>query len=989
MSRTSTRRVEVMPAYRDEGKGVPKGSGRPRTGQPTILTRLQSLFPTASSPRASAILAPISPELKVSTEASTRPLPRFLKIRVVSWNMHDSLPKGNLEDLLGTVPPYVPCPGNEPDKLRIPNMSTEDGHPYHVVVVAGQECPTVSGLPMGLGASFRPKEKDRTKESEKGAKKKKGKDVKENDKDEEGEPDSTTPSNPPLSPSGDAGSHGPTSGWSWILEEWYCHGLGQRKDGAGTSSASELYDSQAAKSGTEAGPPTQSDCGVVQRDDDVCSSEVEKKKKDSGKYKHSCKDKAHIGPYELLAKERLMGIYMAVFIYRDLKPLVRGISRSSVSTGIIGGRLGNKGGVGISINLDGTTLLFVNAHLAAHEDRTMTRVANFQKIKAELQVNDFLSQDDPRVMSEDLTDKFDYTFLFGDLNFRLDITRLHADWLISRQAYDEALTFDQLLSLMKKGRAFTGFNEAPIYFPPTFKYNVMKSIKRDRSVYSKELGRALGSKRWLGQRSNQNLSELQETETELDAGQVADDSRGASMDADEDNGSFVSTAVSATSMQSRATGNGTSSGNDGFFASSTSPRPSSKTNDDNAPTNNNTPAGKLFIAKAALKAKAKWISVVRPIVPRQPIVRRVSKTSQHSGFSASFPQFKSHRTNSDSTASAFRAAASAIELGRSHSDLRRMSSKKSVKSARSAKTPGSAKGTENTRQESDTGAYDSSSKQRVPSWCDRILWKTTIRPEPDSEDESDTVQPDPRSSALGPRMLAFFSQAFRPYSSRARTTSLISLPSISTAEAAPPLPEKDSPRPATARSDSQPLMDQVSLGSDKESALLKVKSLANVVNMRKARNPKLLKSRSIEPTSTTPLITSSTRKRRSRAYSAMPVISAPVVTLPEDATAIAETANQEPPPVPPKDHVARLRTTSNRGWLRLSFFNRDTEIEPLAAGLTYETPQNQKPPPAKPHKPHRGETVPLSYKSLDDQAMRQLEGRSDHRPVIGSYIVYI
>ena len=35
-----------------------------------------------------------------------------------------------------------------------------------------------------------------------------------------------------------------------------------------------------------------------------------------------------------------------------------------MTTGLIGGRLGNKGGVGISINLDGTSLLFVNAHLA-------------------------------------------------------------------------------------------------------------------------------------------------------------------------------------------------------------------------------------------------------------------------------------------------------------------------------------------------------------------------------------------------------------------------------------------------------------------------------------------------------------------------------------------------------------------------------------------------------------------------------------------------
>lgn len=240
---------------------------------------------------------------------------------------------------------------------------------------------------MGLGASFRPKEKERTKEGEKAAKKKKGKDGKENDKDEEGEVEGPAAPNPPLSPGGDTNTHGSTSGWSWILEEWYCHGLGQSKDGAGTSSASELYDSQATKSGEEARTPARPNLGEAQQCEEAGAAGAEKKKKlGEKKHKHFCKDKSHVGPYELLVKERLMGIYVAVFIYRDLKPLVRGqyvdlsreiflsampigISKSSVSTGMIGGRVGNKGGVGISINLDGTTLLFVNAHLAGDYSR--------------------------------------------------------------------------------------------------------------------------------------------------------------------------------------------------------------------------------------------------------------------------------------------------------------------------------------------------------------------------------------------------------------------------------------------------------------------------------------------------------------------------------------------------------------------------------------------------------------------------------------------
>jgi hypothetical protein len=69
----------------------------------------------------------------------------------------------------------------------------------------------------------------------------------------------------------------------------------------------------------------------------------------------------------------------------------------------------------------------------------------------ELAVDDFLEADDSRMVAEglvlivysieqsihtespDITDRFDFTFLFGDLNFRLDLSRLHADWLISRR----------------------------------------------------------------------------------------------------------------------------------------------------------------------------------------------------------------------------------------------------------------------------------------------------------------------------------------------------------------------------------------------------------------------------------------------------------------------------------------------------------------------------------------------------------------------------
>lgn len=75
------------------------------------------------------------------------------------------------------------------------------------------------------------------------------------------------------------------------------------------------------------------------------------------------------------------------------------------------------------------------------------------------------------------------------VNFRLEMSRLHAEWLIeqksafqpknvegmslTRSEYAEALTWDQLKLTMKDSNPYrnplTGFEEGPIDFPPTFK----------------------------------------------------------------------------------------------------------------------------------------------------------------------------------------------------------------------------------------------------------------------------------------------------------------------------------------------------------------------------------------------------------------------------------------------------------------------------------------------------------------------------------------
>jgi len=74
--------------------------GLPTAHQPSVLTRLQGLFPNStndtttphpadSTQHDKAISSTLSPPV---TRAPTID-PKFLKVRILTWNMHDSLPK--------------------------------------------------------------------------------------------------------------------------------------------------------------------------------------------------------------------------------------------------------------------------------------------------------------------------------------------------------------------------------------------------------------------------------------------------------------------------------------------------------------------------------------------------------------------------------------------------------------------------------------------------------------------------------------------------------------------------------------------------------------------------------------------------------------------------------------------------------------------------------------------------------------------------------
>ncbi|KAJ6577235.1 Endonuclease/exonuclease/phosphatase [Mycena capillaripes] len=823
------------------------------------------LFPT--SPTTNTHPTPSMPEPPpMSPRRSSIVTPKALKVRIVTWNMHDSVPKGDLEELLGKVPSYT-----APDAPTgaFPQLPAFDGHPYHLVVIAGQECPSMLGIPMGLGAGFKFIDREKDRDADRGEREK----AKERDKDYDKPRSKLYKEDAKDPPSHEA------TGWTAMIEDWLCHGTRQAS-------------------------PTASEISVPKR---LSAGPRPKERK---------------GPYQLLIKERMMGLYLAIYIHRELRPLVKGTSRSAVTAGLIGGRVGNKGGVGISVDLDGTTLLFINAHLAAHEGKVNHRLANFAKIKAELTVDDFLAPDDPRVMSEDPTDKFDYTFLCGDLNFRLDISRLHADWLISRQDYAQALGFDQLQNLMQSGKAFVGFNEAPIDFPPTFKYDVLRTIKSKRRS-------KLDRWRTPGERTHR-LTEVDEHADEHDPEDV-DGEDGEESDKDgEGEGEAEATSLSSsvwTSMHSRR---GTD-GDDDYFH----PSPSS-----NAVSNFSSPGSRVSISAAAFKAKTKWLSLLSPASPHSPTKWLKTKQAAFLVRPEPSPVMSPREAKFD-----VGDPPGSLDAPILRPSLKRLSSTKSSLPS------------DEEQEGDDKGVYDSSHKKRVPSWCDRVLWKTTIQIEPESEDDEpvDFAVSRPRN-----KMSQFFANAFRQRPRRGSYSSFTSAVSVATSSAT----EAD-----LSITDSSPSSPDVTEQVAPFSRFVEPQGRF----LSHSRSNEILND-SIKPPAPPRTVSNEATPSLHRSNSSSTNPPTPPVTRQRRATEIIGSL--------PVQNYNRVATPSR--WRFFPSFLSHSSTQSSSSqdpSLSVDT--------IPPRPPRRGEVLCLNYNTLDDRGMRRLEGRSDHRPVIAAYLVYV
>uniref|UniRef100_A0A3Q1J9N4 Inositol polyphosphate-related phosphatase domain-containing protein n=1 Tax=Anabas testudineus TaxID=64144 RepID=A0A3Q1J9N4_ANATE len=159
---------------------------------------------------------------------------------------------------------------------------------------------------------------------------------------------------------------------------------------------------------------------------------------------------------------RMQGLLLLLYAKQVHLPYIRNIQTTYTRTGIFG-YWGNKGAVSVRFSFYGHIICFVNCHLAAHMNYALQRVDEFEYI---LETQDFDISDTPHIRDHKVV------FCFGDLNFRIADHGLHfLRSSINSGRYNLLWTKDQLINMKKKEPFLQEFEEGPLNFKPTYKFD--------------------------------------------------------------------------------------------------------------------------------------------------------------------------------------------------------------------------------------------------------------------------------------------------------------------------------------------------------------------------------------------------------------------------------------------------------------------------------------------------------------------------------------
>ncbi|XP_013403693.1 inositol polyphosphate 5-phosphatase K isoform X2 [Lingula anatina] len=159
---------------------------------------------------------------------------------------------------------------------------------------------------------------------------------------------------------------------------------------------------------------------------------------------------------------RLQGLVLTVFCKRHHLPFMTNIESEYTRSGL-GGWWGNKGGVSIRFDAYGVNVCIVNSHLAAHLEAVAERIEDYSII---VESQQFREKETPSILDHD------YIFWMGDLNFRIDdIPRDDIIRMIKNKDLESLWSHDQLTKARQEELILVDFEEGPLTFPPSYKFD--------------------------------------------------------------------------------------------------------------------------------------------------------------------------------------------------------------------------------------------------------------------------------------------------------------------------------------------------------------------------------------------------------------------------------------------------------------------------------------------------------------------------------------
>ncbi|KZT13014.1 DNase I-like protein [Laetiporus sulphureus 93-53] len=164
--------------------------------------------------------------------------------------------------------------------------------------------------------------------------------------------------------------------------------------------------------------------------------------------------------YVLLRSHQLVGTALLILVKSELTSLIRNVEAATQKTGLRG-MSGNKGAVAIRLNYHDTGFCFITAHLAAGHTNIDERNADYRTIANNL-----------HFLKGRTIDSHDNIVWLADTNYRIDLENDRVRFLAGNDDYDALLAADQLKRAIDDGLAFPGYQEGPLLFRPTYKYDV-------------------------------------------------------------------------------------------------------------------------------------------------------------------------------------------------------------------------------------------------------------------------------------------------------------------------------------------------------------------------------------------------------------------------------------------------------------------------------------------------------------------------------------